>query len=253
MVESWMMSNHLLLSAGKTGVYLLNRPGKLPEKLPSLLLGGALLKISHAETFKWLGVVFDPVMSMRQFVENTCRGAYMHLRMIRTLRPSLNESITLLLCNSLVISRLDYCNCLLISADATLFLKLKRVLHLAARTVAGSKRSDHISPILKKIGWNTMSVRPQVKIAGMVYNNLVSKAPGYFAEDIRVYVPARSLRSSEAEFVTLELGNCRTKLGKGAFSVAGPMVWNSLPGDLRVLKGSSYRSFINRLSKYFTE
>jgi hypothetical protein len=253
MIEDWMMSNHLLLSASKTSAHVLHRPGKLLPTLPSLLLGGELLKISHSETFKWLGVVIDPVMSMRQFVENTCKGAYMHLRMIRLLRPSLNESITLLLCNSLVISRLDYCNSLLISADAVLLLKLKRVLHLAARTVAVSKRSDQISPILKKIGWNSMPVRPKVKIASLVYKNLVGKTPAYFSDDICLYAPNRSLRSSEAEFTTLELGSCRTKLGKGALSVAGPIVWNNLPEDLRILKGSSLHSFMNRLFMYFNE
>ena len=55
------------------------------------------------------------------------------------------------LVNALVISRLDYCNCLLYGIPKYQRDKLQRIQNTAARLVMGLKRSDHVTPILKNL------------------------------------------------------------------------------------------------------
>ena len=65
-----------------------------------------------------------------------------------------------------------------------------------------------------------------------VLNNL---APGYLVELLRVYEPARCLRSQASEkwrFVTEPRYNLST-YGLWAFSVIAHIVWNDLPIDIR--------------------
>ena len=58
-----------------------------------------------------------------------------------------------MLVNSLVISRLDYCNSLLYDIPKYQSDKLQRIQNNAARMIAGARSSDHITPILKSLQW----------------------------------------------------------------------------------------------------
>ena len=187
---------------------------------------------------------------MKPFVESTCKAGFYHLHMIRLIRQSLDESTALLLCNALVLSRLDYANSLLINADSCVLKKLARVLHLAARTVKCCSRNSHISPILQELYWCPMESRPLLKVARLVYDSLCDKAPEYLSADLKVHVPSRPLRSSGAEVLTLTLGTAQRKIGKSAFAVAGPWVWNGLPAELRTLRGSNVNSFKDGVLKW---
>ena len=52
---------------------------------------------------------------------------------------------------SLVTSRLDYCNGLLCGITDELLRRLQKVQNNAARVVSGSKKYDHITPVLKDL------------------------------------------------------------------------------------------------------
>ena len=54
---------------------------------------------------------------------------------------------------SLVTSRLDYCNGLPCGITDELLCRLQKVQNNAARAVSGSKRYDHITPVLKDLHW----------------------------------------------------------------------------------------------------
>jgi hypothetical protein len=245
--EKWMTENCLLLSALKTNVRILHLPKVLPMNLPSLQIGGLVLDLSSKDALKWLGVEIDTALTMKTFVDKTCRACFFHLHMIRSIRHSLDEASTLLLCNSLILSRLDYANSLLALADNVLIQKLRRVLHLAARTVKRCPRSAHISPVLQELRWCPIEQRSKFKVLCLVYKSLCGLAPNYLAQDLIIHVPRRAVRSSDSIFITLELGSSKRKIGQSTFQTAAPMLWNSLPPEIRTLRGSTLDSFMNNL------
>jgi len=78
-----------------------------------------------------MGVFFDSNMVMEKHVNILCRSAYSHLRNIGHSRRYLTNDATKSLVNSLVMSRLDYCNGLLFGLPTTMISKLQHVQNTA--------------------------------------------------------------------------------------------------------------------------
>ena len=71
-----------------------------------------------------LGVTLDSTLSLYQHVMNVCRVAYLELRRINSIRNLLSVDAVNLVC-SLMLSRLDYCNCLLVGLPQYLIKRLQ--------------------------------------------------------------------------------------------------------------------------------
>ena len=74
-------------------------------------------------------------------------------------------------------------------------------------------------------------MRIHFKIASLVKRTQLGSAPHYLNILLSNYQPTRSLRSGDRHLLTVP--RTRTVIGSRAFRVAGPVVWNSLPADLR--------------------
>jgi hypothetical protein len=138
----------------------------------------------------------------------------------------------LLLANSLVSMKLDYCNSLLYGLPKTSLNRLQRVQNSLARVVDPSvKFSQHISPTLRKLHWLPIEQRITYKIASLTFKTLHHKQPSYLFDLIHPYTPSRTLRSSVQHLLTIP--HTKTAIGRRAFQYSAPFVWNSLPYSLR--------------------
>ena len=54
---------------------------------------------------------------------------------------------------SLVLTKLDYCNSLLVGVPANLLNRLQAVINTAARLVCHAMKADHITSVLKDLHW----------------------------------------------------------------------------------------------------
>jgi hypothetical protein len=247
-IERWMVDNRLLLNSSKTRLHLLRRSGSLPPCCPSLSLQNVILTLVEAEELCWLGVNIDTSLSFASFVVSKCQSAYSQLRMIRYLRKSLDMSTTLLLVNSLVVSRLLYCDSLLVAVPDNLLNKVKRVWNLAARTVVAANRLDHITPILQRLGWPSARQRTRLKVARLAYLSLHGMAPAYL--QCEKHVPSRSLRSGSQGAVQLQRVAASGVMEAGRWEVVAPELWNSLPPQLRRLQSSSVNQFLEEVTGF---
>jgi len=75
--------------------------------------------------------------------------------------------------------RLDYCNYLIHGITDTLLRRLQAVQNAAARVVSGTRRFDHISPVLRQLHWLPERQRVDFKLAMLVYKALSNLAPQY--------------------------------------------------------------------------
>ena len=135
--------------------------------------------------------------------------------------------------------------------DSTQLHQLRKVLHLAARTVKCVSRGDHITPMLQDLKWCPVELRPIHKVVCLVDKALRGLAPGYLRDELQVYTPRRALRSSTTSHITLEVQRTNKKVGDGAFNSAGPRAWNSLPQHLREYGKFSPRSFSDAVLEQF--
>ena len=109
--------------------------------------------------------------------------------------------------------------------------RLQHIQNTAARVVTLSRKSCHITPILKELHWLPVSQRIVFKLMLIVHKSVNNIAPIYISELLKVYTPSRNLRSSNMSL--LKEPTSKRTWGDRSFSVAAPRLWNHLPTKLK--------------------
>lgn len=111
-IKTWMNENKLKLNEEKTEAMLVGTKARiLAENSKSLDICGS--EIQFSSNVKNLGVYLDPCLTMENQVNNICRYSYFHLRGIGNIRHLITTEAAKILVQSLVHSRIDYCNSLI--------------------------------------------------------------------------------------------------------------------------------------------
>ena len=165
-------------------------------------------------------------------VTATSKSAFYHLRKIRLIRKHLTFDLAQLLARAVVTSKLDYCNSLLYDLPKNVIKQLQRVQNAAARVVTLSPKFCHITPVLANLHWLSIYLRIELKILIVTCKTLHGLAPAYIKDLVQSYLPARDLRSSKKNLLVVPVFNINS-YGRRAFSVASPLLWNSLPQHIR--------------------
>ena len=137
-----MTENQLKLNDDKTEVLLLPfssflKPSTVP--LPySITLGSHNTPFS--DSARNLGFILDSKLSVMKHIIKICQTAYFELKRISSIRRRNQDS-----CYFLYLSRLDYCNCLLMGTPNSLIKPLQKIRNFAARLVLLAPRHHHLS------------------------------------------------------------------------------------------------------------
>ena len=78
---------------------------------------------------------------------------------------------------SCVLSRLDYCNSLLMVTPNSVIQPLQKVQNVAARLILGAPCHQHCTPLLQQLHWLPISELIKYKTACMCYNSITGSAP----------------------------------------------------------------------------
>ena len=230
-IKSWMLNNKLKLNDDKTEVmYISSRYYHRLIKLSDFSIDD--IQIKPATSVRNIGVLFDSVMSMGDQVTAICQSTHYHLRNIGRIRKSITYDACEKLVHALVTSRLDCGNALLYGLPEFQNYRLQKILHIAARILTLSPLSNNITPILKELHWLPIEKRIEYKIILTTFKSIHALAPQYICELLKPYPTPRELRSSDANLLAIPQSRTKT-YGDRAFSVAAPILWNSLPDDLR--------------------
>ena len=123
-ISSWMMHNPLQIDENKTDFIIFSTT---PHKLKKHTLQVGTNIIGLSKTVKILGITFDDGMTLKQHISNTCWSSYMELRKINSIRQYLTTNAVKTLVQSVVISRLDYCNSTYIGLPTTATQKIATI------------------------------------------------------------------------------------------------------------------------------
>ena len=234
-IVSWTSSNRLRLNPDKTEAIWFGSPAGCSRiGSPTLQLTGAT--IIPSQTVRSLGMYLDSSLTMGPHVGRVAAGCYAKLRVLKEAKPFVPHNIFISLIVQLILSKLDYCNSLLVNASCRNLNTLQAVMNTAARLIYGRRSSDHITPLLMDLHWLRIPDRITFKILLLVYRAATGSAPQYLTELLTSTsaIPGRaSLRSSNNR--TLVVPRSRTvRQGDRTFYVCGPRIWNSLPTEVRV-------------------
>ena len=187
-----MTNNKLKLNDDKTEAILISTRQKLSQ-LPPLSLQLCNTTIPISESAKNLGVHLDSTLSMQNFVSQTAKSCYYHLRRISLIRKHLTTEATVKLVLCLIMSRIDYCNSLLSGVNQSYIYTLQRIQNNAARLILKKKKTDHISPLLTQLHWLPVQKRILYKLDTICYKCLNNAAPDYLTSLLNSYKPSRTL------------------------------------------------------------
>jgi hypothetical protein len=233
-VSRWMLSNKLKLNDAKTECMLIasrNKISILSSYNLCLTVGQAHIKPKMS--VRNLGAVLDAELSMEKQVNSVIQGIHFHLRRISKIRPNLDKATCEKLIHSVITSRLDYHNGLLLGLSEKLLNRLQIAQNNAARLLTGSRRHDHIKPVLFHLHWLPVKQRIAFKILLIIHKSVhAPNAPLYLRNQISLYIPSRSLHSADDPW-RLHVPRSFRKYGAHSLSVGGARLWNTLPSDIR--------------------
>ena len=191
--------------------------------------GGTTIAIS--DKAKKLGVILDNTFSMEHQINAVVKAMYFEIRNILRIKSIFSYDSVKTLVALLVLSRFEYCNALLAGITEQKILKLQKAQNCAARLILSKPKSESAKSMLRTLHWLPVRARIEYKISVLCYNTLHSSMPSYL-KDLNSYVPERVLRSQDSKLLIVPKSNLKT-FGDRAFTVAGPIIWNSLPLSLR--------------------
>ena len=118
--------------------------------------------------------------------------------------------------------------------------------HFTFDVILRAPRFSPSLPLLKQLHWLPVNYRIKFKLSTLTYHALAIHQPPYLASLLHFSNVPRQLGSSTSQ--QLSIPRTKLNLGKRAFSVAAPIIWNELPTTLKSCE--SLASFRKNLKTY---
>ena len=177
-----MVTNKLHLNDDKTEFLAISAPWLCTGvTVSSLTVGSSHIAASSAA--RNLGVIMNQALNTNTSVQHLCQTLMIYLRNIADIRRCLSHDVAEKLIHAFVTSRLDYSNGLLFGMSAASLRKLQGVQNTAVRILTGSRKYDHITPVLRQLHWLPMEYRVQYKILLGTYKAMQGQAPSYIKRE----------------------------------------------------------------------
>ncbi len=114
------------------------------------------------------------------------RIVFFHLKSISKLKSILSFEDMEKVVHAIVSFPLDYCNVLYLGVSQASLSRLQLVQNSAARLLMGTKKREHITPVLIKLHWLPIRYRIHYKVLLYVFKALHGLEPEYVTDLISV-------------------------------------------------------------------
>ncbi len=199
-ISCWMKDHHLQLNLAKTELLVVSANPSFHHNFTFQLSSST---ITPSKTARNLGVVIDDKLNFTDHITKTARSCRFALYNIKKIRPFLSEHSTQLLVQSLVLSRLDYCNALLAGLPASSIKPLQLIQNAAARLIFNEPKRTYVTPLFINLHWLPIAARIKFKALMFAYRTTSGSAPLYLNSLLQTYMPSRSLRSASERRITV--------------------------------------------------
>ncbi|KAK3568495.1 hypothetical protein QTP86_008640 [Hemibagrus guttatus] len=236
-ISSSMTAHQLKLSPSKTELRVI--PGD-PSPAQDFALSLNNSMISPSATAHNLGVITVNQLSFSFHVANVTRSYRFLLYNIRRIQPFLSTQATQVLVQSLVISRLDYCNSLLAGLPLNTIHPLQMIQNAAARLVFNLPWFSHTTPLLRSLHWLLVAACIRFKTLMLAYKAKNGPAPSYLKALVTPRTAPRSLRSTSTAqlvlvsqgYTSLDPNNPPTPTASHTYMIWQAILWQRVPSVL---------------------
>lgn len=248
-VAIWADQNSLVLNPLKSKYMILGSKKSISAMLsaePIIVIKGD--NIEQVNTATNLGLTMDPELRFEKHIVNCMRNCFYRLKMLYTFRKHLSVVLRKQLVDSLVLSRLNYCDtvygpCLLARTNSL----IQRIQNACIRYCVDIPRRSHVTPFANQNNILKMEARRRLHLAGLLFGVITTHKPRYLYEKLswRQHLSKNHIRTTTNP---LSIPQHRTAAFRGSFKYAASHCWNNLPPPLRGLKTKC--NFLIHLKKY---
>jgi hypothetical protein len=229
--KSWMDQNRLKMNCTKTEFTMFGNQVQL-RKCDTKNIAVNEERIEATKTFKYLGVTLDDNLTLKPFIKEKCKKCNFNLKNIREIRKYLSQKTCEQLVNALVTSTLDYGNGLLAKLPQSTLRPLQIVQNRAAKMVLQRSRDSSSTEARKTLHWLPVEARVRFKTLSLAHHCIHKEAPEYLCQMFKKNEPKPYNLRSDTNLYHVPTSRCKS-FGDRAFSVNGPISWNSLPKKIQ--------------------
>ena len=172
-VRVWLLTNKLKINSDKTEFMVITTPHYQTTYWalqPAVSIGG--IRVHAVSSFHNLGVIMDSTIDMHGQIQSVKCAMFHHLCTISNIRHYLDRDTCVKAVLSLVMSRVDYCNSLLVGQSATALRGLQLAQNYAAHLVMGLCWCDHVTPALQALHWLPIHQRVCYQLMCLLHKTL---------------------------------------------------------------------------------
>ena len=209
------------------------------------------VQLHAVESVRNLGVHFDPALNFKKHINLLVRNCNFCIRNLYAVKKFLNRQCLLTLVHAMVVSRVDYCNSLLVNLPHYLLKKVQSILNRAARLICSLPPRTPTTPSLINLHWLPVRARIEFKLCLMTFKVLKFHEPLYLVgllspqtDDLNM-----ALRSSDDPYhLTEPRAVGERPFAARSFSYMAPRLYNRLPVSLKQL--DSVETFKKHLKSF---
>ena len=236
-IHKWMRTNKLKLNDDKTEVVLFGTRQQM-EKLKEsdifeIKIGNE--KIKPSPSARNLGFYMESQLKSQTHIAKVCGTAYYTLKNVARIHNLLTPEAAKIIVQGLVISKLDYCNGLLLGISNHQLNKLQIVQNMGCRVIKTLRKFDHITEAMKDLHWLKIPEHIQFKVLVTIYQCVNGLAPSFLIDLLDLNLMRRNLRSDTQGKLPIPRCNL-SQVCNSSIRYAGPRLWNELPQNIREAK-----------------
>lgn len=201
--------------------------------------------LTLTDVSKNLGLIMDTSLKFTDHVSHLTRRAFSNLKFIYSIRDCLNKESKIILCESLVLSHLNYGDVVfhpfLRKSDQ---IRLQRIQNACARLVGNIRKYDSVSPKIKELGWLKIEKRQNLHSYCLFHRILLFKTPPYLHNKIRYRTDVHTLNTRFKN--TLTVPHHRTSLFKSSFTYQIAKCYNGIPDNYKIYSPPAFKSHIKK-------
>ena len=199
---------------------------RLPAQPSLSFLGKTLTPVSSA---KDLGLTLDSHLSYDDHISKLASSCLSKLMQINRVRQSFDQTTLLKIMSALVFSKMFYFSTVWSNTTNKNITKLQLLQNFACKIVTGTKKYDHVSPLLRQLNWKPVQQCLDHRDLVLTYKCVKNLAPEYLCKKFQKSPHDRATRNRDL----LQIPRFKTSTGQRTFSYRAVKLWNNLDKDVK--------------------
>lgn len=245
-ISHYCKRHNLKLNCDKTNILLISsKPHRLNLKSSLEIRVGDQQRLHFVSSVKILGLIIDEDLRFQKQVNIIVQKCYSNLKLLYSNRDYLNFRIRKLLCESLIMSVIGYCDLIYYPClDSVNEYRLQKIQNACCRLIFSLRKYDHISNKIIELEWMKLNDLVRFHYVTLIHKILYMSLPIYLHDKLvtRDAVHQRDIRFKN----TLTMPMHSTSVFRKGFTYNAVVLYNAIDSRFKGLTPNAFKYKIKR-------